>query len=91
MPVAQQQCFELLACLQPRPHSVLSGARQIAQRLIALIGNRNVDQFPGPCRTREQQRVAPIVLIRSPGRRAILAGAITSRGLPRERNCRASV
>ena len=62
MPVAQQQRLELLACLQARSHRILSGTREIAQRLVALIRNRNAHQLPGACRTRQQQRIAPIGL-----------------------------
>jgi hypothetical protein len=60
MPVAQQQRLELLARLEPRTHRIFLSIRQIPQRLIALIGNRHIDQFPGSRRPRQQQRVAPI-------------------------------
>ena len=92
MTVSQQQRFELLARLEPRAHRILARARQIAHRLVALIRDRDAHQFA------RARRYAPAasasrrsVLIRSPGRRAIFAGAMTSQRiavraqLPRQR------
>jgi len=41
--VAQQQCLQLLACLQSRPHRIFSAARKIAQAPNATAMSRTAD------------------------------------------------
>ena len=66
-PLTQQQRLELLARPEPSAHRVFARSRQIAQCLIALIGDRDTYELPGARRSSQQQRIAPISLDPIPG------------------------
>ena len=61
---------------------VFAASQQISSRFFLLGGNVNGGERPGAIQDGELPGIAPVVLMRSPGRRGINAGAMTSHGMP---------
>lgn len=58
----QQECFELLACLQTSSNRILSGAGQIANGLVTRIRNPHGNQVARASQTRQSDRITSIRL-----------------------------
>lgn len=60
--IAQQQCLQAVACVALLAHGVLTGAHQVAQRLVHGVGHAHGTEFARARQARKHQRIAPIGL-----------------------------
>jgi hypothetical protein len=87
--VAQEHRFELLAGFVAGAYGVLAVARQVTHRLVARVGIITAVSSPARAKPASESASRRSVLMRSPGRRGILAGATTSQPKPAARSSRA--
>ena len=82
-PTVPQQEGKKLLSLSPKIVSRrLTSARKIPDRLVSRIGRPDPGQFTGTVQTRQRNRIPTFVLIRSPARFGISAGATTKQSYP---------